>query len=65
MECIFKNPFIIIFRLETYCLFKVAETMFFPISVLAKTEPSGFLSAEYILHYFYTVRKETHLTQFI
>lgn len=39
--------------------------MFSPISVLAKTEPSGFLSAEYILRYFYTVCKETQMTQFI
>lgn len=64
MECIFKNPFITSFRLETHCLFKVDETMFSPISVLAKTEPSGFSSAEYISHYFYTVCRETHMTPF-
>lgn len=39
--------------------------MFSPISVLAKTEPSGFSSGEYILRSFYTVCKESQMTQFI
>lgn len=38
--------------------------MFSPTSVLAKTESSGFSSAEYISSYFYVVCIEMQMTQF-